>query len=140
MTGFNAGDTQASSTSGAPSLTTSALQNSPAGGYAIVASTGTLASAKYTFQFVNGTLMVTGNAPQQIVFPPLPALATVSTLRLAAAASSGLPVTFTVSGPATIYGSLLTATGTGTVMVTASQAGNSTYAAAPTVTRTFTVQ
>jgi hypothetical protein len=84
--------------------------------------------------------MVTGNAPQRAHCRQRGEWWEDDLLRLAAAASSGLPVTFTVSGPATIYGSLLTATGTGTVMVTASQAGNSTYAAAPTVTRTFTVQ
>ena len=140
MTGFSDGDNQTNSTSGAPSLTTSALRNSTAGNYAIQATAGTLTSSKYYFQFVNGTLTVTGNAPQQIIFPPLAGLAMVSTLRLAAAASSGLPVSYSVSGPATISGSLLTATGTGTVTVTATQAGNLTYAAAPTVVRTLSIQ
>jgi len=141
ITGFTGTDTQANSTSGAPSLTTSAVQNSPAGGYTILTAAGTLTSAKYFFQFSNGTLTVTGNAPQQIIFPPLAGLATVSTLRVAAAASSGLPVTFSVvSGPATISGSLLTANGTGTITVSAIQTGNATYAAAPSVTRTLTVQ
>ena len=140
MTGFSPGDTQANSTTGAPLLTTAAVRISPAGSYAIQAIVGTLASSKYTFQYVNGTLAVTGNAPQQIAFPPLPSLAAVGTLRLAAAASSGLPVTFSVSGPATVSGSLLTATGTGTVTVTAGQTGNATYAAAPSVARTLSIQ
>jgi len=141
MTGFVGSDTQANSTSGAPLLNASAVRLSSAGGYPISITAGTLTSTKYFFQFVNGTLTVTGNAPQQIVFPPLATLATVSTLRLAAAASSGLPVTFIVaSGPATISGSLLTATGTGTVTVTANQSGNSTYSAAPGVTRNLSVQ
>ena len=140
MTGFSPGDTQANSTTGAPLLTTAAVRISPAGSYAIQAIVGALASSKYTFQYVNGTLAVTGNAPQQIAFPPLPSLAAVGTLRLAAAASSGLPVTFSVSGPATVSGSLLTATGTGTVTVTAGQTGNATYAAAPSVARTLSIQ
>jgi hypothetical protein len=141
ITGFTGGDTQASSTTGAPSIVTSAVRNSPAGSYSIVPSIGTLASTKYSFtQLVDGTLTVTGNAPQQILFPLLPGLSAGSILRLAVAASSGLPTSFSVSGPATISGSLLTATGTGTVTVTASQAGNTTYAAAPTVIRSLTVQ
>jgi hypothetical protein len=54
---------------------------------------------------------------------------------LTASASSGLPVTFTiVSGPALLSGNLLDLTGAiGTVKIRASQAGNATYEAAPTV-------
>lgn len=52
-------------------------------------------------------------------------------ISLTAAASSGLPVVFSVaSGPATISGSTLTFTGAGTVVINADQAGNGTYAAA----------
>lgn len=59
---------------------------------------------------------------------------------LAATASSGLPVTYTiVSGPATVSGSALTITGAGTVVVQAAQAGNAAYAAAAPVQQTFTV-
>jgi streptogramin lyase len=61
-------------------------------------------------------------------------------ITLSASASSGLPVTFSiVSGPATLSGSSLTLTGVGTVTVRASQAGNSSYGAAPDVERSFTV-
>jgi hypothetical protein len=59
MTGFVNGDTQASATSGTPSLTTSAITSSPVGNYAITAAVGTLSVANYTFLFVNGTLEVT---------------------------------------------------------------------------------
>ncbi len=52
---------------------------------------------------------------------------------------SGNPVTFSVSGPATIDQNLLTITGAGTVTVTASQAGDSNYAAAADVTPSFDV-
>ena len=41
--------------------------------------------------------------------------------------TSGLPVTYSISGPATISGGILTITGAGTVVITANQAGNSTY-------------
>ncbi len=56
-------------------------------------------------------------------------------------ASSGLPVTLVVTGPATLSaGNTLTMTGgTGTVTLTATQAGNGTFSAAPTVDRTFAV-
>lgn len=59
---------------------------------------------------------------------------------LAATASSGLPVSFSlVSGPATLNGSDVTITGVGTVTVRAAQAGNSFYLAAADVDRSFAV-
>ena len=61
-------------------------------------------------------------------------------LNLTASASSGLPVTFTVtSGPATIAGIAATFTGAGTVTIKASQGGNSNYGAAPDVSQSFSV-
>jgi hypothetical protein len=44
--------------SGAPSLTTSATTNSPAGSYTITNTVGTLSATNYTFIFTNGTLAV----------------------------------------------------------------------------------
>ena len=62
------------------------------------------------------------------------------TLALSAKASSGLPVTFRLkSGPAVLSGTLLTLTGTGTVVVEANQKGNAGYYAAATVSQSFTV-
>jgi DNA-binding beta-propeller fold protein YncE len=59
---------------------------------------------------------------------------------LTAAASSGLPVTFSViSGPAVVSGNTLLLTGAGTVTIQATQWGNEMYHAAATVKRTFTV-
>ena len=59
---------------------------------------------------------------------------------LQATASSDEPVSFAVvSGPATIEGDQLTITGAGTVVVEASQPGDSNYAAAPVVDQSFTV-
>jgi len=61
-------------------------------------------------------------------------------ISLSATASSGLAVSFTVvSGPASVSGSALTILGAGTVVVAASQSGNATYSAAPTVTISLTV-
>jgi hypothetical protein len=48
-------------------------------------------------------------------------------------------VSYTVTGPATVSGSTLTITGAGTVTVTASQTGNTNYAAATPVSQSFTV-
>ena len=71
--------------------------------------------------------------PSQIVGAP--------PLTLNATASSGLPVSYVlVSGPATLVGNQLTLSGTGTVVVTAQQAGGGAYLPADPVTRTFVVQ
>ena len=59
---------------------------------------------------------------------------------LEATANSGLEVAFQViSGPATLDGKTLTFTGTGTIVVEATQSGNNQYPAANAVRRTFTV-
>jgi len=86
--------------------------------------------------------VLNGDVAQTILFRGLAnrTYAVAPTLALVARATSGLPVTYTVTGPATLNGSILTLTGTGTVTVTASQAGNASFAAAPSVTRSFTAQ
>jgi|GEM_PF-1017343 len=57
---------------------------------------------------------------------------------LTATASSSLPVTFTTSSLAcTVEGNLVTLTGVGSCTITAHQTGNTTYNAAPDVSRTF---
>jgi hypothetical protein len=79
-------------------------------------------------------------APQTINFGALANVTYgVSPIKLTATASSGLPVSYTVTGPATVSGSTLTIIGAGTVTVTASQAGNSNYGAATPVSQSFTV-
>ena len=65
---------------------------------------------------------------------------TDDTVTLAATSSSGLPVTYTVtSGPATVSGSTLTVIRTGTVVITAKQAGDVNYFGAPNVQKSFDV-
>lgn len=59
MTGFVGSDNQGNSTAGAPSLTTTATQNSPVGSYTITVALGTLGATNYTFTFVNSTLTIT---------------------------------------------------------------------------------
>jgi uncharacterized repeat protein (TIGR01451 family) len=71
--GFVNGDTS-SVLSGAPSLTTTATTNSPAGTYPIVTTNGTLSAANYVFGFANGTLTVVGVATADLaVFKTGPA-------------------------------------------------------------------
>ncbi len=79
-------------------------------------------------------------AAQKITFPAISSQTwPVSTLALSATASSGLPVTYAVSGGATVSGSTLTITKPGTVNVTARQLGGTLYGAAPQVTIQFNV-
>lgn len=81
-----------------------------------------------------------GLAAQTISFGPLPNVTYgVGPVTLTATASSGLPVSYSVTGPASVTGSTLTITGVGTVTVTASQAGNASYAPATPVSQAFTV-
>ncbi len=79
---------------------------------------------------------------QTIAFtsPTSPVTYGVKPITLSATATSGLAVKFSVvSGPATVSGATLTITGGGTVVVAANQSGNTTYAAAPQVTHSITV-
>ena len=81
-------------------------------------------------------------ASQTITFTGLPASATFGSAgpyTLNATASSKLPVTYTVTDPATLSSTTLTITGPGTVVVTASQAGNANYLAATPVSLSITV-
>ena len=74
----------------------------------------------------------TGTTTQTVSgFPATLSLSTTqSPYALPATTSAGLTLTYSVaSGPATVSGDSLTLTGAGTVVVNASQAGNSTYAA-----------
>ncbi len=106
----------------------------------------------YTLKFTNycgtgpvsNTISFAANAlPQSISFSAIPNKTYGDAPFVpAATASSGLPVSFNiVSGPATINSqtNLLTITGTGTVVVNASQSGNNIYDTAAFVTRTFIV-
>ena len=80
---------------------------------------------------------------QTITFPtiaPQNWLGSPLTVTMGATASSGLTVAYTVtSGPATVSGTTLTITGSGTVVVAANQAGNSTYSTASQVSKTVVV-
>ena len=80
-----------------------------------------------------------GRKPQSITFPAIVDQTVGATVTLTATATSGLEVTYSWSGPATLSGNMLACTGEGSVTVTASQAGNEEWAPAADVSRTFTV-
>ncbi len=80
--------------------------------------------------------------PQTITFPALANTPITSPPPTpAATASSGLPVSYasTTTGVCTISGSTISFVSAGTCSITASQAGNATYAAATPVTQSFNV-
>lgn len=83
-----------------------------------------------------------GATAQTITFAAIgPFAHTSPPIALAATASSGLAVSYSVtSGPANVFGNILTLTGiAGSVIVSASQPGNGTYAAATPVPQTITI-
>lgn len=82
---------------------------------------------------------------QTITFSSLDATKTLvvdSTFQLSASASSGLAVSFSTTPPSvcTVEGSTVTMRTQGTCVITASQAGNATYRAAPTVSQSVVFQ
>jgi hypothetical protein len=101
------------------------------------AGNATIAAALRVTQTVNVV-----KANQTINFPQ-PGARTVgdAPFTVSATASSGLPVSFSVpsGGPCTISGTTVTIIGPGTCSITANQAGNGNYNAAPVVTRNVAV-
>ena len=106
------------------------------GSYAI--QQGDLAlSGNYTLTFVGASLTIT-KASQTIAFGTLGAKKYGDApFTVAATASSGLPVSFAVTGACTISGATVTITAAGSCTVTASQAGNANYNAATNAARSF---
>jgi sugar lactone lactonase YvrE len=143
--GYGNADTAATVIATNATSTASVTRVTPYGSYPITASglvLTTAGAANYTAVYVAGIYSVTGSAPQSILFPSLPAFPSgATTYTLTGQATSGLPLTYAVtSGSATISGNVLTVTAPGAVTVTAYQLGNSTYAAATAVSRSFTAQ
>lgn len=83
--------------------------------------------------------MILGRVPQRIRFAALPDLHDTVAFELAATATSGLPVSYSVGGACTADGRHLTPRGAGACTVIASQAGNALYAPAASVTQSFLV-
>ncbi len=91
---------------------------------------------------VTQTLTV-NKASQTITFAPLPTKPLAGApFELTATTSSGLPVSYASSDEtaATISGSTVTIVGVGTTTITASQAGNTNYLAAPDVQQVLTIR
>ena len=109
-----------------------------AGSYTVTASVNTPA----WYGTTNSTLVIR-RAPQQITaFTPSSAYWwTTDSLSLKATASSGLPVTDfkLISGAALLDGSTLSFTSSGPVVVTAEQAGDANWEAAPSCTNEYTI-
>jgi len=123
---------------GATFATAAGLTSAP-GTYDIAITPTGAALSNYTVTVHDGSLTV-DSAPQAITFPAVGDQiynGTAFTVTLQAVASSGLPVTYAVSGPAVLSGNQLTIQGPGSVTVTASQAGNGGYLPAPDATQTF---
>jgi hypothetical protein len=89
---------------------------------------------------VNESIVVNPKS-QTLTFPTIgnQVFSQTKTIQLKGTATSGLPVTYSKSGPAEIRGSTLTLTGTGSVSVRAHQDGNADYSPAPTILQTFKV-
>jgi hypothetical protein len=86
--------------------------------------------------------LVVGSIPQTITFGPLSSVTYgVAPFTISATSTSGLTVSFasTTATVCTVAGTTVTVVGGGTCTIVASQAGNSTYAPAMTLTRTFFV-
>ncbi len=85
------------------------------------------------------TSFLVRKAPQTITLPEVSLLAVGQEVHLNGTASSGLPVSYKVFGPARLSGTTLKITGPGQIILKAMQPGNVNYLAAPTITRVLKV-
>ena len=103
----------------------------------------TIANGRVYVGSAAGQVAVYGilNIPQTITCCVIATQTAGSTLNPGATASSGLAVTYSSSTPSvcTASGSVVTLVATGTCTLSASQAGNGTYAAAAPISQSFTV-
>ena len=76
-------------------------------------------------------------SPQTISFAPIPSKTVGDSFTLGATASSALPVSYSSSNPsvATVAGNVVTIVGSGSVVITASQGGDSSYSPATEVSQ-----
>ncbi|GFO54908.1 hypothetical protein GMSM_19150 [Geomonas sp. Red276] len=118
---------------GAPAISTTAVIGSPVGDYPITVAPGNLSAANYRFSYV-GALLSVGKASQSIDFGGIPAkvYGDLAFDLSATGGASGNPVTFASSNSAvaTVSGSTVTIVGAGSTVITASQAGNASFAPA----------
>lgn len=121
-----------------PIISTTATNASDAGIYPIVLTGG--AADNYAIVLTDGELTI-DKADQSITLEAINDMRpTDGPFDVVASASSGLEITYEVTGPATISGTTITLDGTvGTVTVTVSQAGNVNYNAAVSMSVSFEV-
>jgi alpha-tubulin suppressor-like RCC1 family protein len=123
-----------------PSISTTAGLYSDVGSYPITLAGGN--DNNYEYSFLNSTFTIY-REEQSIVFGPLTAktIGDPSFILFAIGGPTGNPVTFTSSdsGVISVFGNVATVVGTGTALITASQAGNLNYNAAASVLRSITV-
>uniref|UniRef100_C6E257 MBG domain-containing protein n=1 Tax=Geobacter sp. (strain M21) TaxID=443144 RepID=C6E257_GEOSM len=127
--------------SGSPSLYTAALLESGVGEYAIAAALGTLSSQNYRFLPVDGMLRIFKSC-QEIYFPPIPERTFGDPpFNIVASACSGLTLSFASSDPevAQVNGEVITITGAGSAVITASQPGTGSLEPAPERSQSFVV-
>jgi Glycine rich protein len=112
------------------------------GGSGLVPAGGTLTPGVLAYGNGQVTITYTPLASQTITFPnPGPLYYGPGPVTLTATASSGLPVTYKVTGgPCSVTGSTLKLTGTGQCIVAADQAGGDGYAPATEVSQTIVVK
>ena len=96
------------------------------------------ATSTYAEAIATKTFTITKTL-QTITFPALANQPLPGPLTVSATSTSGLTVTFTASGNCTVSGRTVSFTGEGTCTVTAAQAGDTSFAAATSVVRTFSI-
>lgn len=96
------------------------------------------AATNYSFIYQPGTLTIQ-KATANIIFTALQKTYGDADFAPGATISSGLPITYTSTGVATIVNNNIHITGAGTATITAHQAGNANYNAAADVSVTLTV-
>ena len=89
------------------------------------------------FAPVTARISFTPLITQTITFGSISSKKVGTTYVLGARATSNLAITYTAQGPVTIANGSATVTGTGTISIRAHQYGNTTFAPAPSVLRTF---
>jgi len=139
ITGLVSGDSINTSFSGLVTQTLPTSTSNP-GTYSITFNPS-YTSANYNITNSPASVTWTINkANQTISFGPSTSVYTGSSQTLTASSSSGLPVSLSIiSGPGSLSGNTLSYTGTGTVVVRASQSGNTNYNAASSVDSSITV-
>ncbi|MEQ8580852.1 MAG: MBG domain-containing protein [Marinoscillum sp.] len=121
-----------------PTISSNASAESDAGTYEIVVSGGE--AGNYTFTYVSANLTIE-KADQAIALETIAdKLVTDDPFEIIGIVSSDLPLTYEITGPASLSGTTITLTGsTGTVIIRASQPGNQNYHAAITTSLSFNV-